>query len=241
MNAFGTQLVTDGMNEAGLSVGCLWLPNITHYSATVSDPSRALMIGQLANWLLTRFATTSEVKQNLASVEIWGDKEIDKQLPLHFAVHDKDSSSIVIEFTDASGKPTVYDNTVSVLTNAPAFPWHLSNIENFVGLHARDAEPIIIGDAPFSPCSHGSGIRGLPGDSTPPSRFIRTVYLNRFATQPTDTVSARNLALHLLNTVDIPLGTSVSLPSKLGKVADDYTQWAVIKALTARTFVHSNV
>ncbi|WP_323122296.1 linear amide C-N hydrolase [Burkholderia alba] len=236
MNAFGSHIVTDGINEAGLSVGCLWLPGITHYASTVRDASRALLIAQLANWLLASFATTGEVGDNLASVEIWGGHEIDKQLPLHLSVHDRDGNSIVIEFTDPSGQPVIYDNPVAVLTNAPAFPWHLSNIGNFVGLQARDAEPIEIGGTLFSPAGHGSGMRGLPGDSTPPSRFIRTVFEKRFAKQPANAAAARNLALHLLNIVDIPLGTSASLPSTLGKVDDDYTQWAVVKTLSAPSF-----
>jgi choloylglycine hydrolase len=236
MNAFGTHIVTDGMNEAGLSVGCLWLPGITHYASTVRDPSRSLLVGQVANWLLSSFATTAEVRENFSSVEIWGDKEIDKQLPLHFAVHDKNGNSLVIEFTDPAGKPVIYDNTVGVLTNAPAFPWQLTNLETYVGLQAQDAEPITIGGKTFNPPGHGSGMRGLPGDSTPPSRFVRTVYQKQFATQPADVVGARNLALHLLNTVDIPKGSSASLPSQRGKVEDDYTQWAVVKALSARTF-----
>ncbi|WP_035558456.1 linear amide C-N hydrolase [Burkholderia sp. 9120] len=233
INAFNLPIATDGVNEAGLSVGVLWLPGITQYASTASDPSRALFVGQLANWLLASFATVGEVREGLSGVDIWGGgKAVEQRLPVHFAVHDRHGHSIVIEFTDKSGKPTVYDNPAAVLTNAPAFPWHLSNIDNFVGLHARDAEPLEAGHTAFSPCGHGSGMRGLPGDSTPPSRFIRAFYLKRFATQPADAASARNLALHLLNTVDIPLGTSRSLPEN-GKTEDDYTQWAVVKTLTA--------
>jgi hypothetical protein len=41
----------------------------------------------------------------------------------------------------------------------------------------------------------------------------------------------------LLNTVDIPLGTSAAKnEQKPSKGNDDYTQWVVVKALTARTF-----
>nr|WKF61820.1 Choloylglycine hydrolase [Paraburkholderia busanensis] len=236
INAFGLPIVTDGLNEAGLSVGVLWLPGITQYASTASDPSRALFVGQLANWLLASFASVDEVKEMLSSVDIWGGGQaVEQQLPVHFSVHDKHGRSIVIEFTEKSGKPTVYDNTVAVLTNAPAFPWHLSNIDNFVGLDARDAAPLEAGHATFSPTGHGSGMRGLPGDSTPPSRFIRAFYLKRFATQPENAAGARNLALHLLNTVDIPLGTSRSLPTH-GKTEDDYTQWAVVKTLNAPSF-----
>jgi choloylglycine hydrolase len=55
--------------------------------------------------------------------------------------------------------------------------------------------------------------------------------------QPANSTDASSLALHLLNTVDIPLGTSAAQQDqKPSKGSDDYTQWVVIKALTARTF-----
>jgi choloylglycine hydrolase len=48
---------------------------------------------------------------------------------------------------------------------------------------------------------------------------------------------AGSLALHLLNTVDIPLGTSAAQQEQNpSKGNDDYTQWVVVIALTARTF-----
>jgi len=80
-------------------------------------------------------------------------------------------------------------------------------------------------------------MRGLPGDSTPPSRFIRILFQKQFATQPANSTKASSQALHLLNTVDIPLGTSAAQQERdPSKGNDDYTQWVVIKALTARTF-----
>jgi choloylglycine hydrolase len=78
---------------------------------------------------------------------------------------------------------------------------------------------------------------GVPGDSTPPSRFVRILFQKQFATQPANSTDASSLALHLLNTVDIPLGTSAAQQEqKPSKGNDDYTQWVVVKALTARTF-----
>jgi choloylglycine hydrolase len=117
------------------------------------------------------------------------------------------------------------------------FAWQLSNIGNYVGLTSVDAAPITIGSATYLTPGHGSGMRGLPGDSTPPSRFIRLLFQKQFATQPANSADAGNLALHLLNTVDIPLGTSPAKnEQKPSKGNDDYTQWVVVKALTARTF-----
>ncbi|MGB9418516.1 MAG: linear amide C-N hydrolase [Acidobacteriaceae bacterium] len=80
-------------------------------------------------------------------------------------------------------------------------------------------------------------MRGLPGDSTPPSRFLRILFQKQFATQPANNTEAISQALHLLNTVDISLGISAAQQEqKPSKGSDDYMQWVVVKTLTARTF-----
>ncbi|MGO1074236.1 linear amide C-N hydrolase [Inquilinus sp. CA228] len=235
MNAYGKKIITDGMNEVGLSIGALWLPG-TRYQRTVSNPSKALVVDLFTSWVLGTCATVDEVKDRLnrGEVEVWGDLVLEKEMPLHFPIHDEAGRSIVIEFID--GEIQIHDNPVAVLTNDPPFPWQITNIENYVGLSNTDAEPIEIGLKRFKQTGHGSGMRGLPGDSTPPSRFIRTVFQKHFAERPKTGEEACNLALHLLNTVDIPKGTSASRP-KEGKAPEyDYTQWIVLKALTQKVF-----
>ncbi|HMG50716.1 MAG TPA: choloylglycine hydrolase family protein [Inquilinus sp.] len=235
MNARGSHIVTDGMNEVGLSIGALWLPG-TEYTRTVATPSSALAVDLFTSWVLGTCATVDEVKQKLrgGEVVVWGSLLLQEEMPLHFPVHDQEGRSIVIEFM--GGETQIYENPVAVLTNAPPFPWHLTQIDTYVGLEAEDAKPIRIGGQEFKPPGHGSGMLGLPGDSTPPSRFIRTVFQKHFATRPANSEAACNLALHLLNTVDIPVGTSVSRPGPIKKSEDDYTQWVVIKALTEKVF-----
>jgi choloylglycine hydrolase len=66
---------------------------------------------------------------------------------------------------------------------------------------------------------------------------MRILFQKQFATQPANNTDAISQALHLLNTVDIPLGTSAAQQEqKPSKGNDDDTQWMVVKALTARTF-----
>lgn len=218
-------LITDGMNEAGLSIGALWLP-VSTYARTVADASRALRVDLFTGWVLGNYTTVGDVRQALNGVEVWGNDVLQAELPVHFSIHDAAGGSIVVEFMN--GQTQVYDNPVAVTTNAPPFPWHLANIGTYVGLAALDAASIDIGGFSCDPPGHGSGMRGLPGDSTPPSRFIRTVFQKQFATRPADSIEACSLALHLLNTVDIPLGTSQPQEKSVG---DDYTQWAVVKSL----------
>ena len=50
----------------------------------------------------------------------------------------------------------------------------------------------------------GSGYVGIPGDGTPPSRFVRITLLREFSNAIETEEEGIMLALHLLNTVDIP-------------------------------------
>jgi choloylglycine hydrolase len=174
-------------------------------------------------------------QNGLTGVQIWGGPLTRAKIPIHFSIYDASGTSAVLEFLEGNTQGQWQVNTVGVLTNAPPFESRLWNIGNYVGLSSVDAASITIGGTTYNPPGHGSGMRGLPGDSTPPSRFVRLLFQKQFATRPANSADASNLALHLLNTVDIPLGTSAA-QREPSKGNDDYTQWVVIKALTARTF-----
>ena len=94
------------------------------------------------------------------------------------------------------------------MTNAPVFPWHLDNVRNYIGLTPWEVGEATVNGTAFPQTGHGTGLRGIPGDFTPPSRLIGTLFLNEFGsmTQAMDAHAARNLALHILNDVDIPKG-----------------------------------
>jgi choloylglycine hydrolase len=183
--------------------------------------------------MLGNFATCADVRAGLAEVQVWGDELMKKQLqPVHFPVHDATGASIVIEFVD--GQVQVYDNPMAILTNDPVFPWHLQNVRNYVGLTPWDVGSVEINGATYAQTGHGSGMRGLPGDYTPPSRLIRGLFLKQFANPVPDGPAARNQAFHILNAHDIPQG--VIREKKLIGQQDDYTQWAVAKDLTNLVF-----
>ena len=46
----------------------------------------------------------------------------------------------------------------------------------------------------------------MPGDSSSPSRFIRAAFMKEFAREAETGNDGVNLAFHILNTVDRPLG-----------------------------------
>ncbi len=231
VNAFG-KLAFDGMNEAGLSFGYLWLPNITQYPTVASGEMKmALDFVDFCSWTLGNFATVGEVKEALGNVRIWGHTIPSLGMaPVLAAIHDAKGNHLVVEFV--GGKMQLYDNPMSVLTNSPAFDWQMANLQNYLHLSPYNPDPMTFRGVNVVPGGQGGGLLGLPGDWTPPSRFVKIATLLRFAAPVTTGAEAVNLAEHLLNTVDIPSGT-VREPDKN---TGDYTQWIVIKDMTQRVF-----
>jgi choloylglycine hydrolase len=229
MNAWNQPAATDGLNEKGLGFGALYLPGETKYQDVgVGDGARALSNARFGNWVLSNFSNVDEVRNALSDVIVWGETvpQLGSYTPLHYAIHDASGKSIVIEFVD--GKVHVYDNAVGVLTNSPTYEWHLQNLRNYVNLTPDNAPPIKLGNVTYAGTGQGSGLHGLPGDPTPPSRFVMAAATAYLADKPKDAAEALIVAEHLINRVDIPKGL-VRDYSSGGKPTGDYTQWTTFR------------
>jgi choloylglycine hydrolase len=230
--------LADGINEAGLSFGWLSMPDYTVYQdkAAANEPEKALAHVHLCPWILGNFATVDEVKAAIADVHVWGKAlgPLKLILPLHASIHDASGRSIVLEFTKDGMK--VFDNGPGVLTNSPTFDWHETNLRNFVNLKAISTGPIRVEAAVLSPLDSGSGLLGIPGDWTSPSRFVRIAAMNYFAGTPKDALGAVVLAEHLLGSVKIPRG--LELVSSEGASRAHFTRWSVIKDLRNRVLYY---
>lgn len=229
VDALGLPFITDGMNEKGLSAGFLWMPGSRY--ETAGSGKESVEISKLGAWILSRFASVDEARKGLESISVTDSfiEEMKMVPPLHLSLHDASGESLVVEFID--GKKRIYQNPCGVMTNAPTFDWHITNLRNYLNLSAGNAEPIRIKGTVLAPPGQGSGFLGIPGDWTPPSRFVRTAAMIRYAETPENPSEAVNLAEHILNAVDIPRG---DIRDESGSM--DYTQWAVIKDLKNRKF-----
>jgi choloylglycine hydrolase len=178
---------TDGLNEKGLSIGTLWLTATKYPDASKLPREKVIQIADVAHWILGSFATVDEVKKGLKNVVVTGVpyKQMNNMFfPLHLAIHDRNKKSIVVEFVGE--KVQIYDNPYNVLTNDPPFPEHVKNLDNYKDL-----------------TNTWTGMVGLPGDSTPPSRFARIYTLNRIIAKSKNTREAINNANHILNRVTL--------------------------------------
>lgn len=229
-DAFGQLMVSDGINEKGLYVGALYLPGYAKYmTPDNSQNGNILSQNDLPLWILSLFATVEEVKEKIANVTVWGVSFGQLgMVPLHFAVHDATGASIVIEYLD--GKLHVHDNTIGVLTNSPDFTWHITNLSNFVNLSANNVPDLKLSGDDVKAIGQGSGMLGLPGDFTPPSRFVRAVALTQSAIPAKNAEEEVKTAFHVLGSFDIPVG--LTREQQKDKTYYELTQWMAVADLT---------
>lgn len=226
---FKDQKVMDGINEKGLTCAAFYFPGYAGYTPVdKKNQSKALSPVEFPNWILTQFATIDEVKTALKSVIIaptvmseWGPTPA----PFHYIVYDKRGRSLVIE--PINGSLMTYENKIGAFTNSPTFDWHLTNLRNFINLTPFNTNSITLRDVKLVPFGEGSGMVGLPGDFTPPSRFVRAAIFSSTATLVQNTEDLVGQTFHILNQFDIPLG-AVRQKEK-GQVATDSTQLTSVK------------
>lgn len=229
-NAFGLPVIVDGLNDRGLYVGEFFFPGYAGYAdVTPANASQAMAGYEYASWILGNFSTVAEVKAAFDRVVLAPTvlPQMGMVVPVHFRIMDSTGATVVIE--PIGGKLRIYDDPLGVLTNAPTFDWHLTNLSNYVGLTPTMKPSVSLSGYTVAGFGQGSGFYGLPGDFTPPSRFVRAVAYQESAVQPATSADAVQQAFHILNNFDIPVGAVRDTVQ--GKTIDEYTLWTTAEDL----------
>lgn len=237
MNMMGLPIVSDGINEKGLYVGDLYLPGFAEYQKVpIGDEAKSISPPDVAGYILSNCATTDEAKIMIEQVLVWPMymDQLKSVAPLHFVVHDPSGKSIVIEYI--KGQLNIHDNPIGVLTNSPSFDWHLINLNNFVNLSATNVPELKLDGDEIKGLGQGTGMLGLPGDATPPSRFVRATAFTQSAIKPEDAEGAVNTAFHIVNNFDIPKGFARGEAE--GQVTYDFTFWLTISDLKNKAYYY---
>ena len=244
-NAFGMPVTIDGLNEKGLHVGLFYFPGFaTYQEIKPEDVGKALAPWELGVFLL---GTCADVKEAVsAAKEVRVGEVVQQNMgfvpPVHFIATDSAGDSVVLEYVE--GQLKIHRNPLGVMTNSPTFDWHMTNLSNYVNLTVSNVPKIEVGGNEIKGLGQGSGMLGIPGDFTPPSRFVRAVAFSKSAL-PVDTSREGVLqAFHILNQFDIPKGAARGLEHD--KEVADYTLWtsaADLKSLRYyfRTFDNSRI
>lgn len=237
VDGFNMDAAFDGMNEAGLTFEYLYLPGETQYQTIpAGKDNQALPYYLFGNWVLANFKTIEEVKQALNEVYISSviiPQLGDAVLPAHASIYDASGKGIVVEFYD--NKANVSDS-IGIMTNSPKYSWHITNLRNYLNLSPYNSASITKNGMTYNSVGQGSGSVGLPGDASPPSRFVKMSFMLKYINQPENADALLNMAEHIINNVDLPSGYVRAQDN--GQTVTDITQWVVFKDITHKMFYY---
>ena len=197
------EYIVEGMNEKGLAAGLFYFPNYGKYQPfDEGEKDKCLADFQVVAYVLGECATIDEVKEALQKVRIIN---IDpRSSTVHWRITEPSGRQIVLEIVDE--RLHFYENKLGVLTNSPGLEWHWTNLNNYLNLTPGAVPEHAFGSIVIPPFGGGSGMLGLPGDVTSPSRFIRATFYQITAPQQDTSRQTVFQAFHILNNFDIPVG-----------------------------------
>ena len=222
------EFVAEGLNEAGLSAGLFYFPSYGKYSDyDTLSLDECIADLQLVPMILGSCKNIDEVIEKVRSVVVVA---IDPRAStVHWRFADTSGRQVVLEIID--GQARFYENRLGVLTNSPSFDWQMTNLNNYVNLYAGGADAKEMGEVRLAPFGAGSGMLGLPGDVTPPSRFVRAAFYQATAPVPEQALGAVLQAFQILNNFDIPVGVEFK-DRKVPSAIPSATQWTSVADLT---------
>ena len=203
-------LFAEAMNEDGLCIAGLNYPGNAYYNDDIDDKKINLAPYEFINFILIHAKSVEEVKELVKRINLVA-KPFKDSLPLsylHYLVSDKDQS-IVIEPNRDGIK--VYDNPYEVLTNNPSFNFHLENIKQYGNLSNKYHLNNLTKNDELKPFCIGLNAHGLPGDSSSPSRFVKTVYLKeKMKENLNEKDNLINEAFHIFECVSVTKGAALT-------------------------------
>ncbi len=228
------EFVIDGTNEAGLSAALFYFPNYGSYEPyNEADKDISLSDFQVVSWILSSFSTIDQVKSAINNVRI---VNVDKSVAaVHWRITEPSGRQVVMEIVN--GVPQFFENEIGVLTNSPGFQWHMTNLNNYVNLHPGGAGPTEFGPITLRAFGAGSGFLGIPGDFTPPSRFVRAAFLKTYSLTRDNAYDTMQQAFQILNNFDVPLGVQFPVNSAPNNMPAA-TQWTVATDLKNMTIYY---
>jgi choloylglycine hydrolase len=213
----GYPLYFDAINEHGVGCIALSFPE----SARYSDPRMGrlnLASYEVIQYIMARAESIGDARLILDRINVTRHAFRDElpPSPLHWFISDGERS-LVLECTEDGAQ--VYENSVGVLSNEPTFPYHMTNLRNYLNL--THGEAVARWGEGLTPYSRGMGAIGLPGDSSSASRFVRAAF-NASSAKAPDGTDGMAVARHVLGSVEQIYGT-VEVGGRL-----EYTQYTSV-------------
>lgn len=206
--AEGYPLYAEAVNEKGLYMAGLNFPGNAVYMEKREDKDNITPF-ELIPWILGQAATVLEVKALITRLNII-DLPFGENMPLaplHWHIADGERS-LVMEQTAEGLK--VYDDPVGVLTNNPTFDFHLMNLNRYMHLSPEQAKNGFSKSVELKTFGEGMGAIGLPGDSSPASRYIKAAFLKLNSVPGEGECGCVSQFFHILDSVAMVRGSVVT-------------------------------
>ncbi len=220
LTAGAPEIIVDGINEAHLCAELFFFPGYGRYPEFI--PSQAsITVGdlQLVSMILGTCSNLDDV------VKFINASRISHSVPggetAHWRFTQADGRQVILEIID--GNARFYDS-IGVLANSPSYDWHLTNLNNYINLHPGISAPHRLDGVELQSFSNGTGMLGLPGDFSSPSRFVRAAMLQGTARLQATPYATVMQSFQILNNLDVPQGTTEPLDAPITDMLSA-TQW----------------
>lgn len=212
----------DGVNEKGFAIAALYFPGFAHFDKNneIDAKQPTFAATEIVKLMLNLCADVEQASKLFKRIRIVGVKDAitNTIAPLHWIMTDKSGRCKVVEKT-IDGLH-ICNDAIGVLSNSPNFNWHNENLRNYMNLSPRQTYETNWVDIGLTPFGQGGGTFGLPGDFTPPSRFVRAAFLKTHTLFPADINQAVNTCFHVASNISIPKGVVIT-----ERDSYDYTQY----------------
>lgn len=195
----GFPLYYEAANEHGLAMGGLNFPGNTRYYEKCAGKDNITPF-EFIPWILGQCRDLPQARELLGRINLWNEP-FSKELPLsplHWIIADR-TGAITVECM--AGGMKIHENPVGVLTNNPPFDYHMTHLQSYLNLTAREAENRF-GDVELVPFSRAMGALGLPGDVSSPSRFVRATFVKANSVSAPGENESVSQFFHILGSVE---------------------------------------
>ncbi len=211
----------DGVNEKGFAAAALYFSGYAQYNQLLPCmTARPIASFDFLQYILGSCASIQDLRRVLSNISIIGmpDPVTQTIAPLHWIAVDQTGKCVVIEQTINGLR--LFDNPIGVMANSPDFPWHMTNLRNYMEISPYQTEEVFWDNIPLKPFGLGGGTTLLPGGFTSPERFVRTAYLKTHVPTPKNASEAVVSCFHIMEGVSIPRGAVISARNTY-----DYTKY----------------
>ena len=223
----------DGVNEHGFAAAALYFAGYAKYDdAAMRDASDTQVASyDFLTYILGHCTSVEDLLNQMDHIHIIGvsDPLTQTVAPLHWIAEDRTGNCVVLELTERGAE--MFHNSIGVLANSPDFPWHMTNLRNYMNTSPRQMEKAVWGDVQLTPFGQGGGTMSLPGGYTSPERFVRVAYLKTHIPPPESTEAAVISFFQIMKSVSIPQGAVVTV-----RDTNDYTQYTAFIDLHTRKY-----